>query len=49
MPKHWSEVLACGLCGKRFRSHHAEAHHRHNAPLLCSPAPKSTPKKETNR
>jgi hypothetical protein len=40
MKKHWSEVLACSLCGKRFRSVGAEAHHRHNAPLMCAPKKK---------
>lgn len=33
--RHWSERLACSLCGKTFRSYAAEARHRHNAPVLC--------------
>jgi hypothetical protein len=33
--KHWSEILFCHLCGKRFRSMSAEAYHRHNARFVC--------------
>lgn len=39
MKKHWSEVLACNLCGKRFRSVGAEMRHRHNARFVCTAYP----------
>lgn len=44
--KHWSEVLACSLCGRRFRNYQAEAWHRHNARFVCKGYPKD--KDETN-
>lgn len=28
--------LSCHACGKRFRSMAAEAHHRHNFPVMCA-------------
>ena len=34
--KHWSEILSCHLCGRRFKSMYAEAWHRHNARFVCA-------------
>lgn len=44
MAKHWTEVLSCHLCGKRFRSMSAEAYHRHNAKFICKGYPKDEAK-----
>jgi len=44
MAKHWSEVLSCHLCGKRFRSMSAESYHRHNARFVCKGYPKDKAK-----
>src|ERR1700677_2610981 len=33
--KHWSEILECNLCGKRFHSISAEAAHRHADGAMC--------------
>lgn len=40
MARHWSEVLSCHLCGKRFRTAQAEAYHRHNAQFVCRGYPR---------
>lgn len=47
--RHWSDAPLTCICGKSFRSHEKEAHHRHNFPALCRKPPKWALPTETQK